>query len=140
MHSQYHVSMFCIHPACKSIFEGSAERAWKNEDRVLRPSWRGGSTAFGRIATPSRSQGVPAEVVRCFLQRCSEGAYILSPSVPYRWHKLENQSLRAAHGVPDGISGVLLTSVSPSVAATGQEGASKQGPDRFRNYVVVMEP
>mmetsp|Transcript_71726 Transcript_71726/g.201240 ORF Transcript_71726/g.201240 Transcript_71726/m.201240 type:complete len:553 (-) Transcript_71726:189-1847(-) len=65
---------------------------------------------------------IPAEVVRCFLQRCSEGAYILSPSVPYRWHKLENQSLRAAHGVPDGISGVLLTSVSPSVESALHAG------------------
>lgn len=42
-------------------------------------------------------------------------SYTLSPSVPYRWHKLENQSLRAAHKVPEGVSGVLLTSVAPAV-------------------------
>jgi len=61
---------------------------------------------------------IPAQVVRTFLLRCDpEGGYTLSPSVPYRWHKLENQSLRAAHGVPEGVSGVLLMSVSPSVSS-----------------------
>lgn len=66
---------------------------------------------------------IPAEVVRCFLQRCeADGGYILSPSVPYRWHKLENQSLRAAHNVPDGISGVLLTSVAPAMEAALRVG------------------
>eukprot|EP00927_Polykrikos_kofoidii_P034174 TRINITY_DN2900_c0_g1_i1.p1 TRINITY_DN2900_c0_g1~~TRINITY_DN2900_c0_g1_i1.p1 ORF type:complete len:508 (+),score=78.56 TRINITY_DN2900_c0_g1_i1:110-1633(+) len=67
---------------------------------------------------------IPSDVVSKFLQRCDhcrEGdsttgkAYVFSPSVPYRWHKLENQSLRAAHGVPDGVNGILLTSVAPAV-------------------------
>eukprot|EP00927_Polykrikos_kofoidii_P034175 TRINITY_DN2900_c0_g1_i2.p1 TRINITY_DN2900_c0_g1~~TRINITY_DN2900_c0_g1_i2.p1 ORF type:complete len:508 (+),score=97.56 TRINITY_DN2900_c0_g1_i2:121-1644(+) len=67
---------------------------------------------------------IPSDVVKTFLQRCDhrlEGdgtmgkEYVLSPSVPYRWHKLENQSLRAAHGVPDGVNGILLTSVAPAV-------------------------
>ncbi|CAK9101258.1 Protease Do-like 2 [Durusdinium trenchii] len=69
---------------------------------------------------PSKSedfftQVIPAAVVRTFLDRCGKerDGYTLSPSVPYRWHKLENQSLRAAHKVPHEISGVLLTSVAP---------------------------
>lgn len=52
-------------------------------------------------------------MVRTFLDRCGDQVYLLSPSVPYRWHKLENQSLRAAHRVPPDVSGVLLTSVAP---------------------------
>lgn len=69
-----------------------------------------------RSTTDNIGYVIPAEVVRAFLQRCDErDGYILSPSVPYRWHKLENQSLRAAHAVPDGVSGVLLTSVAPAV-------------------------
>jgi S1-C subfamily serine protease len=66
---------------------------------------------------------IPAEVVRTFLDRAEQkDGYTLSPSVPYRWHKLENQSLRAAHRVPDGVSGVLLTSVSPSVSSALRRG------------------
>ncbi|CAK0808768.1 unnamed protein product, partial [Prorocentrum cordatum] len=62
---------------------------------------------------------IPSQVVRTFLARCEqEDGYTLSPSVPYRWHKLENQSLRAAHNVPEGVSGVLLTSVSPLVKSS----------------------
>jgi len=62
---------------------------------------------------------IPAEVVIAFLERCrSDGeGYVLSPSVPYRWHKLENKSLRWAHGVPDSVSGVLMTSVAPSASS-----------------------
>mmetsp|Transcript_15980 Transcript_15980/g.46255 ORF Transcript_15980/g.46255 Transcript_15980/m.46255 type:complete len:552 (-) Transcript_15980:166-1821(-) len=105
-------------------------------DAAINPGNSGGPVfdARGRVAgvafckdvrTSSDNIGyvIPAEVVRCFLQRCSENdGYILSPSVPYRWHKLENQSLRAAHGVPDGVSGVLLTSVSPSVESALHAG------------------
>jgi len=67
---------------------------------------------------------IPAEVVRAFLERRAhdDGRYVLSPSVPYRWHKLENKSLRRAHGVPDSLSGVLLTSVSPSAAGELRQG------------------
>eukprot|EP00933_Yihiella_yeosuensis_P054253 TRINITY_DN5264_c0_g1_i8.p1 TRINITY_DN5264_c0_g1~~TRINITY_DN5264_c0_g1_i8.p1 ORF type:complete len:545 (+),score=90.46 TRINITY_DN5264_c0_g1_i8:160-1794(+) len=71
-----------------------------------------------RSQTDNIGYVIPAEVVRTFLQRNAkdaDGEYILSPSVPYRWHKLENQSLRAAHKVPEGVSGVLLTSVAPAL-------------------------
>lgn len=57
---------------------------------------------------------IPADVVRTFLGRCDmtrDGTYTLSPSQPYHWHKLENQSLRLFHQVPDHVHGVLLTSV-----------------------------
>jgi len=77
-----------------------------------------------RSTTDNIGYVIPAEVVRTFLQRCDQAkhlhenkSYILSPSVPYRWHKLENQSLRAAHGVPADVSGVLLTSVAPAVSS-----------------------
>lgn len=67
---------------------------------------------------------IPAEVVKAFLERRDRdnGQNVLSPSVPYRWHKLENKSLRAAHGVSDGISGVLLTAT-----ASFASGVLKQG-------------
>merc|ERR1712039_966307 len=62
-------------------------------------------------------------VVRTFLQRVEQDdGYTLSPSVPFRWHKMENQSLRAAHDVPDRITGVLLTSVAPSVSSALRAG------------------
>ncbi|CAE7695093.1 DEGP2, partial [Symbiodinium sp. KB8] len=75
-----------------------------------------------RSSTDNIGYVIPAEVVRTFLDRCGKAreCYTLSPSVPYRWHKLENQSLRAAHKVPHEISGVLLTSVAPFL-----EGALK---------------
>lgn len=68
---------------------------------------------------------IPAQVVRAFLERRHAGEsseYVLSPSVPYRWHKLENKSLRAAHRVPDHISGVLLTSCAPFASSALKEG------------------
>jgi S1-C subfamily serine protease len=60
---------------------------------------------------------IPSNVVRAFLGRChpENGTYTLSPSVPYRWHSLENRSLRYYHKVPDHVHGVLLTDVSPTV-------------------------
>jgi len=76
-----------------------------------------------RSANDNIGYVIPAEIVRSFLQRCDlEDGYVLSPSVPYRWHKLENQSLRAAHKVPEGISGVLLTSVAPAFSSALQIG------------------
>jgi hypothetical protein len=38
----------------------------------------------------------------------------ISPADNQRYHKLENKSLRAAHGVPEHVTGILLTSVAPS--------------------------
>ena len=55
-------------------------------------------------------------MVRAFLGRCgSDGTYTLSPSIPYRWHSLENKSLRLAHAVPDSVHGILLTSICESL-------------------------
>ena len=62
---------------------------------------------------------IPSIVVEAFLQRCRPQPghnqlsmrYQLAPSVPYRWHSLENASLRKAHQVPDSVHGVLITSV-----------------------------
>jgi len=76
-----------------------------------------------RSSTDNIGYVIPAAVVRTFLQRCEHAdGYILSPSVPYRWHRLENKSLRAMHNVPEGVSGVLLTSVAPSVRSSVQAG------------------
>jgi len=77
-----------------------------------------------RGSTDNVGYVIPAEIVRCFFQRVGDNGcgYVLSPSVPYCWHKLENQSLRAAHGVPDGLEGVLLTSVAPAVQSALKEG------------------
>jgi PDZ domain/Trypsin-like peptidase domain len=75
---------------------------------------------------------IPAVLVRSFLGRCSNMStngsrggggvddvaigptYTLSPCIPYRWHSLENNSLRLAHAVPDTVHGILLTSVCES--------------------------
>lgn len=66
---------------------------------------------------------IPADVVRAFLGRCEDdGTYTLSPSVPYRWHSLENHSLRLAHKVPDDVHGILLTNVSPTVKDVLRKG------------------
>jgi len=74
-----------------------------------------------RSTTDNIGYVIPAQVVKTFLQRVTQdGGYTLSSTVPYRWHKLENQSLRAAHAVPDGVSGVLLTSVAPAVSSALQ--------------------
>lgn len=77
-----------------------------------------------RNCTDNIGYVIPSSVVRTFLDRCGKErhGYTLSPCVPYRWHKLENQSLRAAHKVPHEISGVLLTSVAPFL-----EGSLKVG-------------
>ncbi|CAE8722774.1 unnamed protein product [Polarella glacialis] len=77
-----------------------------------------------RSTTDNIGYVIPAEVVRTFLLRCdTDGGkgYTLSPSVPYRWHKMENKSLRAASKVPDNVSGVLLTSVAPSLNSALRE-------------------
>lgn len=66
---------------------------------------------------------IPADVVRAFLGRISSNhVYTLSPAVPYRWHPLENKSLRLYHNVPDNVHGVLLVSVCESVSQALQEG------------------
>jgi len=76
-----------------------------------------------RTQTDNIGYVIPAEVVRTFLQRCEHGNdYVFSPSVPYRWHKLENKSLRLAHEVPDGTTGVLLTSVAGAASSALRTG------------------
>ncbi|CAJ1966561.1 unnamed protein product [Cylindrotheca closterium] len=60
---------------------------------------------------------IPIDIVKNFLGRCQENpsTYALSPIIPYRFHSLENKSLRLAHAVPDTVEGVLLTSVCDSM-------------------------
>eukprot|EP00536_Pseudo-nitzschia_multiseries_P012385 jgi/Psemu1/260521/estExt_Genewise1Plus.C_4710003 len=72
-----------------------------------------------RISTKSQKVDnigylIPAVVVRAFLGRVDreKGTYQLSGMIPYRCHSLENHSLRLAHGVPDSVHGVLITSVA----------------------------
>lgn len=66
---------------------------------------------------------IPVDVVKTFLGRISQdGIYTLSPSVPYRWHPLENKSLRLYHKVPENVHGILLMSVCESVSASLQVG------------------
>ncbi len=57
---------------------------------------------------------IPAVLVRAFLGRVNakDGTYLLSGTIPYRSHSLENHSLRLAHKVPDSIHGILITSVA----------------------------
>mmetsp|Transcript_3694 Transcript_3694/g.10458 ORF Transcript_3694/g.10458 Transcript_3694/m.10458 type:complete len:743 (-) Transcript_3694:613-2841(-) len=85
-----------------------------------------------RISTKSQKVDnigylIPAVLVRSFLGRVDRerGTYQLSGTIPYRWHSLENHSLRLAHGVPDSIHGVLITSVADDPAPTTNEGHDK---------------
>jgi S1-C subfamily serine protease len=67
---------------------------------------------------------IPSSVVKNFLGRCNgiDGTYMLSPSIPYRFHSLENKSLRLAHKVPDSVHGVLVTSVCETMKGVLQRG------------------
>jgi len=71
---------------------------------------------------------IPSDVVRTFLGRCEldrsngKSVYTLSPSVPYDWHPLENNSIRLYHKVPPSVHGVLLTSVSNTLNGILQKG------------------
>ena len=49
--------------------------------------------------------------VLSFLGRVEGKMYTLSAAIPYRYHALENHSLRQFHKVPDDVHGVLITSV-----------------------------
>ena len=76
-----------------------------------------------KIKTDNIGYLIPVDVVRAFLGRISDDAtYTLSPSIPYRWHPLENKSLRQYHKVPETVHGILLTSVCESVNEALQEG------------------
>jgi PDZ domain/Trypsin-like peptidase domain len=61
---------------------------------------------------------IPSDICRTFLGRCQLDrerktfSYTLSPSIPYDWHPLENNSLRLYHKVPPAVHGVLVTTVS----------------------------
>ncbi|KAG7347251.1 trypsin-like peptidase domain containing protein [Nitzschia inconspicua] len=70
---------------------------------------------------------IPAVLVKAFLGRfdARDGTYELAASIPYRFHSMENHSLRLAHQLPDSIHGVLITSVCETAADDGkglQEG------------------
>ena len=57
---------------------------------------------------------IPSVIVIAFLDRfdAKTKTYKLSGTIPYRFHSLENHSLRLAHNVPDSLHGVLITSVA----------------------------
>jgi len=60
---------------------------------------------------------IPAVLIRAFLGRVNvkDGTYKLAGTIPYRFHSLENHSLRLAHKVPNSIHGILITSVADNV-------------------------
>lgn len=100
-------------------------------DAVINPGNSGGPTfsANGKVTGVAFANRdnigyvIPADIVRAFLGRCDQNVvYTLSPSVPYRWHSLENRSLRLAHNVPDNVQGILLTDVSPTITHCLQKG------------------
>jgi S1-C subfamily serine protease len=79
---------------------------------------------------------IPAIVVEAFLGRIHQErhhrtpppsptyTYTLSASIPYRWHSLENHSLRLAHQVPDDVHGILITSVNDDDDEKGSSASS----------------
>jgi len=76
-----------------------------------------------KLKTDNIGYLIPVDVVRAFLGRISQGGiYTLSPSIPYRWHPLENKSLRLYHKVPESVHGILLMSVCESVGDSLQKG------------------
>eukprot|EP00751_Fragilariopsis_kerguelensis_P000675 CAMPEP_0170824096 /NCGR_PEP_ID=MMETSP0733-20121128/45096_1 /TAXON_ID=186038 /ORGANISM="Fragilariopsis kerguelensis, Strain L26-C5" /LENGTH=522 /DNA_ID=CAMNT_0011187271 /DNA_START=173 /DNA_END=1741 /DNA_ORIENTATION=+ len=64
---------------------------------------------------------IPAVLIRAFLGRVNvkDGTYKLAGTIPYRFHSLENHSLRLAHKVPNSIHGILITSVADTVTNDG---------------------
>ncbi|VEU44005.1 unnamed protein product [Pseudo-nitzschia multistriata] len=86
-----------------------------------------------RISTKSQKVDnigylIPAVLVRAFLGRVDreKGTYQLSGTIPYRCHSLENHSLRLAHGVPDFVHGILITSVADAVTESTEDGTSAE--------------
>ena len=134
-------STICITEGVVSRIDMVSASAWNNLlaiqiDAAINPGNSGGPAfnAKGQVTgvaffknikktTDSIGYLIPADVVRTFLGRCgTDGTYTLSPSVPYRWHSLENKSLRLAHQVPDTVHGILLTSVSNTLNGALQMG------------------
>jgi len=94
--------------------------------------------AVGKLCVDSMSIDnvgylLPAVTVRNFLRRVRRDEvdkkgfpkYKLAASVPYRWHTLENKSLRSAHNVPDSVNGILITSVCETVVGTKDDSLQK---------------
>jgi S1-C subfamily serine protease len=66
---------------------------------------------------------ISASTVKAFLSRCHEdGTYTLAYSAPYYSSSMFNRSQRLAHNVPDGVDGVLITSVSGTMRDHVQTG------------------
>jgi S1-C subfamily serine protease len=131
----------CITEGVVSRIDLVACSAWNNMlaiqiDAAINPGNSGGPAfnSAGQVTgvaffknvrkdTDSIGYLIPADVVRTFLGRCgADGTYTLSPSLPYRWHALENKSLRLAHKVPGNVHGILLTTVSNTLDGALHEG------------------
>jgi S1-C subfamily serine protease len=66
---------------------------------------------------------ISASTVRAFLSRChDDGTYTLAYSAPYYSCSMFNRSQRLAHNVPEGVDGVLITSVSGTIGDHIQKG------------------
>ena len=71
---------------------------------------------------------IPARVVSTFLENVAkgDGVYAGVQEVPYRSQQLESPALRERLGVPDNVSGVAVTFVSP-ISSVGRNESSGYG-------------
>lgn len=63
---------------------------------------------------------VPVPLVRRFLRDVADGRYGRVPSAGLIWQNIENDGLRARHGMKPGVTGVLLTRVVHGSSAWGR--------------------
>jgi S1-C subfamily serine protease len=89
--------------------------------------------AFQGLGGDAQNVGyvIPAAVARNFLERVegvtTSSMYVGVQEVPFRWATLQNKALRAMLGVAKGVSGVVVTAVSPLVEGALVEGALGEG-------------
>ncbi|MHC4550989.1 MAG: S1C family serine protease [Planctomycetota bacterium] len=91
-------------------------------DAAINPGSSGGPViSGGKIvgvafqATSGQSIGymVPAPVVRHFFTDLEDGNHDGVPALPFAWQVLHNSQLRAFHGMAEGQTGIMITSIAP---------------------------
>ena len=91
-------------------------------DAAINPGSSGGPViSNGKIAgvafqsTSGQNIGymVPAPLIRYFFKDLEDGHYDGVPGLPFVWQNLENEQMRAYYGMPDGLSGILVSETAP---------------------------
>ena len=91
-------------------------------DAAINPGSSGGPViSNGKIAgvafqsTSGQNIGymVPAPLIRYFFKDIEDGRYDGVPGLPFVWQNLENAQMRAYHGMPADLSGILVSETAP---------------------------